>query len=484
MRHSSTRDNSDRHGNALTRASFVQADDTKLMQEAQVQLFAGEQQAGVEHFMPYGFSHVPQPPSSGGGIRQVAEAIFAFLGGNRSHGVALVVGDRRYRLGNLQPGEVGLHDDQTHQRVIHRGGIYDSAPNGKLHQERIQAAGDTVANELSENLGQVPWLPKTPHSYKHHDASVQQGQHPNTINHQVISGPAQPPGGAGAGLSSIASQLSSIASQISGLVTADVGLPGVNSLAAQANSLASQVPGTPGATPAINNVATQIATLTSSSSITSGGASQLIALTSQLSSLVSGGASQIIHQHSLDQAKGILHAAFEGQHTTTHNQQGVTHTSSVAHTSTAPQINHDGNTNVSDNLHVGDEVLAEGYATASDVRLKTKIANLPSVLDKVLQLKVKSFHIRRVHRDHQGKSSIHPAAARSSFGFISQEVREVFPEAVVGDETREFLAVRESKIGILLLAAFQEHVVASNKVIAELRDEIAALKQQVAGNAL
>ena len=180
MKFSTSRLTSDRVINVASRTTVTQADDTQLLQELALNLWAGEQQITLEVAHDYGHVSVPQPGNADG---PAAEAFVVFLNGNRSHGVVLKTADRRYRLGKMQPGEVGMHDDQTHQRVIHRGGIYDSAPNSKLHQQRVQKPGDSVLGGLIQLLsggvfGQTPWLPKIPFSYKHHDANVQQHQHP------------------------------------------------------------------------------------------------------------------------------------------------------------------------------------------------------------------------------------------------------------------------------------------------------------------
>jgi len=55
----------------------------------------------VEHFEPFGFTSKPLPG---------AEHITLFLDGDRSHGVTIVVADRRYRLTDLADGESALHD--------------------------------------------------------------------------------------------------------------------------------------------------------------------------------------------------------------------------------------------------------------------------------------------------------------------------------------------------------------------------------------
>lgn len=88
------------------------------MQGLQAKLFAGEVKGGIEHFEPYGFtSH----PLAG------AEPVVLFPGGDRSHGIAIVVADRRYRV-KVQPGEVAVHDDQGQVVHLKRDGIHVESP--------------------------------------------------------------------------------------------------------------------------------------------------------------------------------------------------------------------------------------------------------------------------------------------------------------------------------------------------------------------
>jgi phage gp45-like len=131
MRHSTGRQSADRHASGMSRSVVEEVDDTKFWQEGVHSIFAGEQQGTVEHVHPYGFTSVPQKPTGSGLLRQAAEAIFSYLGGGRSHGIAIATGDRRYRLYKLANGEVALHDDQGHQVHIKRDGVYVSAPNSK-----------------------------------------------------------------------------------------------------------------------------------------------------------------------------------------------------------------------------------------------------------------------------------------------------------------------------------------------------------------
>jgi hypothetical protein len=150
----------------------------------------------------------------------------------------------------------------------------------------------------------------------------------------------------------------------------------------------------------------------------------------------------------------------------------VTHSSGSKVASSAPNIPHNGNTQVSDNLNVTKIVTASAVNSSSDIRLKTNVAPLPSVLENVLLLRAKSFQKKLVAIDDHGKQSIHSDPARPDFGLIAQEAREIFPQLVYGDEKKEFLGVAEGKVGILLLAAFQEYVAKTDARIAALEAKL------------
>lgn len=86
----------------IGRAVIAAIADDRQAQALQLELLTDEVQDGVERFQGYGFTSHPHPG---------AEALVAFVGGTRSHGVVVQVEDRRYRLKNLAPGEVALFDD-------------------------------------------------------------------------------------------------------------------------------------------------------------------------------------------------------------------------------------------------------------------------------------------------------------------------------------------------------------------------------------
>lgn len=110
-------------GNMLARGTVVLANSASKMQTLQVRLLSGEAKESVEHFEPYGYTSRPL---------EGAEHVTVFFGGDRSHGVTLMVADRRYRLQGLLSGEVALHDDLGTRLVLKRGGVIEIVASTKV----------------------------------------------------------------------------------------------------------------------------------------------------------------------------------------------------------------------------------------------------------------------------------------------------------------------------------------------------------------
>jgi len=161
MRRLTERSMTDRMGNAINRITIDKTDDQPYMQEVQLRGYCDEKQDGSEHFHPYGFSARVRSPTQGStGANNKAEGVMVFVTGNRSHGLVIVVGDRRYRLNGLQEGEVALHDDQGHQVHLTRDGIVISAPNSKkiitqiMSDDNIPRNGSSARTPGSSDFGQ------------------------------------------------------------------------------------------------------------------------------------------------------------------------------------------------------------------------------------------------------------------------------------------------------------------------------------------
>ncbi|MGI8839771.1 MAG: phage baseplate assembly protein V [Caulobacteraceae bacterium] len=104
---------------AVARGVLSAIDDTQQLQSLQLDLLDGETADTIERFENYGFSAVPYPG---------AEAVMLSVGGLRSHGVVVAVGDRRYRLTGGAPGEVVMHDDQGQKVHLQRAGVLITSP--------------------------------------------------------------------------------------------------------------------------------------------------------------------------------------------------------------------------------------------------------------------------------------------------------------------------------------------------------------------
>ena len=145
--------------NIVTRAVITALDTAKKCQAAGLRLIAGEQKENVEHLEPYGFTSAAQDG---------AEAVMLFPGGDRSHGVAVVVADRRYRLKGLKRGEVAIYDDQgqsvtlTRTGVVVNGGgkpiIFTNAPKARFEMD-IEATGQI--KDLCDGAGKTMFAMRT-----------------------------------------------------------------------------------------------------------------------------------------------------------------------------------------------------------------------------------------------------------------------------------------------------------------------------------
>ncbi|PHZ02600.1 phage baseplate assembly protein V [Citrobacter freundii] len=128
--------------NIVTRAVITALDTAKKCQSVGLKLIAGDTKENVEHLEPYGFTSA---------AKDGAEAVVLFPGGDRSHGIAVMVSDRRYRLKGLARGEVAVYDDQGQSVTLTRAGIvvngggkpivFKNAPKARFEMS-IESTGD------------------------------------------------------------------------------------------------------------------------------------------------------------------------------------------------------------------------------------------------------------------------------------------------------------------------------------------------------
>ena len=127
----------------VARGVLKRSSDTEKLQTAQVELLDGEVRE-FERFQNYGYT---------ARAHDGAEVAAIFVGGNRDHGVAVAIDDRRYRVTGLQPGEVAVYDDLSHQITLSRSGIeiYGAGHNIVISGAPVVqvTGGDVIADGVS-----------------------------------------------------------------------------------------------------------------------------------------------------------------------------------------------------------------------------------------------------------------------------------------------------------------------------------------------
>lgn len=107
----------------VSRSVLTRILDTAGIQVIQIKGLPGEALDGIERFQNYGFTSVPLSGS---------ESIIVFVGGSRSHGVAIANDDRRHRKKNLQPGESAQYSDEGDFIHLKRGRIIKVSSGGEV----------------------------------------------------------------------------------------------------------------------------------------------------------------------------------------------------------------------------------------------------------------------------------------------------------------------------------------------------------------
>lgn len=123
----------------LARGIVKIINDGAKIQAIQATFLNNETRANVEHFQNYGFSSNPLPG---------AECIAAFIGGNRDHGIILLVDDRRHRIKNLAPGEAALYNNTgAFVKMMADGSILISSDvKVRVETPVLECTGDIIDN--------------------------------------------------------------------------------------------------------------------------------------------------------------------------------------------------------------------------------------------------------------------------------------------------------------------------------------------------
>jgi hypothetical protein len=125
-------------------------------------------------------------------------------------------------------------------------------------------------------------------------------------------------------------------------------------------------------------------------------------------------------------------------------------------------------------FHVNDAYVYMNFVNYSDRNLKTDISEINSVETNFLKLKpVRYKMLPRFEGDEKADSIQNVRANEFHIGFVAQDLREVYPELVVEDESG-MLGIKYIEIIPLLVKAYQEQ----QNQISELKMKIEALEKQ------
>lgn len=117
------------------------SDDRGPTQMLQVRFGETDIRDGIGAVTMYGVASRPLPG---------ADAVVVMVGGNRSDGLVIATGDRRYKI-QLAPGEVALHTDEGDAVHLKRGRVVKIIAGSRLEIDAplVQVTGDVIAGGVS-----------------------------------------------------------------------------------------------------------------------------------------------------------------------------------------------------------------------------------------------------------------------------------------------------------------------------------------------
>jgi len=119
--------------------------DTSGIQRLQVTGLSGDVHDDMPRIQEYGFTSHPHAD---------AEAVAVFL--DTSNGLVIAVDDRRYRLKNMEQGEVALYDDEGSIVHLKRGGVIHVTAPTQLIVDTPDShfTGNVTADgDITDNIG-------------------------------------------------------------------------------------------------------------------------------------------------------------------------------------------------------------------------------------------------------------------------------------------------------------------------------------------
>ena len=161
--------------NMLARAVVTGLNSAAKCQMLQVGLMANEIKDNIEHLEPYGFTAAPHLG---------AEGIAVFPDGDRSHGVIIVVADRRYRLKGLAAGEVAVYTDEGDSIILKRGRLIEATTDRFIVHATTKITFDSPlvegTGEVRDATGTLSTMRQQFNGHDHNDGNDKTGK-PNQL---------------------------------------------------------------------------------------------------------------------------------------------------------------------------------------------------------------------------------------------------------------------------------------------------------------
>ena len=128
--------------------------------------------------------------------------------------------------------------------------------------------------------------------------------------------------------------------------------------------------------------------------------------------------------------------------------------------------------NVSDNKVIIEGLLTtrQGTIVGSDKRLKENISDIISPINKIKQIRPKNYSLKV---DKKGTMKM---------GVIAQELKNILPDLVIGNEEKEFLSVDYNSFISLLIAGMQEQqkiIEKNEKFILDIKNQISIITNKI-----
>jgi hypothetical protein len=167
------------------------------MQESKGNFMANEARSAIESPQNYGFTSVVRDAvkDAQGKITQSAETFVQFMGGNRSFPVFGNMDDRRFRLKELQKGDVAMFDYLQHQLHMNNDGVFlTGRTDKKLKLQLGDPPQDQQSNQKAQ--GQKQRYTQSGKQYLQMTKDETDLAHDQTINHKSPLHSFQPTSGA------------------------------------------------------------------------------------------------------------------------------------------------------------------------------------------------------------------------------------------------------------------------------------------------